>query len=601
MSLSRTLTLGHAASRLAPKMALHMARRSLRNRLAPCFASTYVKRLQHKKLQLPTLQTPHSMASELIDTGTFYCSEYINVIDDIAEGRFTLHGRTVDFGTAAIPDWNYSFSDEGDHQMWRVKLAHMGYLAPMILHTGKKYHQTVIDLIHSANQTADVTAAGAFSGFWFPYAASHRILAIGASLLIARQNNTVPPDLDSEIVDFLRTNVAFVLDNIEYELFNNHMERNLAALCLYFSYVDVVPVKIATKLQRDITQLIDKTILKDGCQIERSPMYQGLSVISLGIMAAAPFLSDELRARLRDHLAKSKRAFAILCGPDGEIALFNDAWHGEVPRWNGPPAPDGRSLLPQGGYGRLSQGQDLCLLDAGAMGPRWNPGHGHADFLSVELTLSGQRLAVDPGTSRYNTGPDRARERAAYSHNGPIWQGHEPVNFLGCFKVGKLAEAHLIDEDQLPKDTVAGVFTSGCGTVGRMVRHFPGDGFLIADLWDASHTAGQVTWLIPAEWNPVQTGESAVQLRHSDGHRAQLVPLIFADTGPLTPSHWAHHYGHLDSAYNFTAPPKRHLNAQRLLTWIGHKAPPRGAVTDGAALFDHLQKYVQKGHRDANT
>lgn len=594
MSLSEILTLGHAASRLAPKMALHMARRSLRNRLAPCFASPYIKRLQRRKLMLPTLDMPHSLTPELLNTAAFYSAEYNNSIDHIADGRFTLHGRTVDFGTAAIPDWNYSFADEGDHQMWRVKLAHMGYLAPMILYAGTKYRQTIINLIGSASQKSEVTAIGAFSGFWFPYAASHRILAIGASLLIARHNNTIPPAVDREIVDFLRTNVAFVLDNIEYELFNNHMERNLAALCLYFSYVDVVPLEIATTLQRDVTQLIDKTILKDGCQIERSPMYQGLSFISLEIMAAASFLSDELRARLRDHVAKSKRAFAILCGPDGEIALFNDAWHGEVPRWNGPPAPDGRSLLPQGGYGRLSQGQDLCLMDAGALGPRWNPGHGHADFLSIELTLSGRRLAVDPGTSRYNTGPDRARERAAHSHNGPVWQGHEPVNFLGCFKVGKLADAHLIDEDRLPEDTVAGVFTSRCGTMGRMVRHYSSNGFLIADLWDAPHTEGQVTWLIPAEWNPVRTGKNALQLRHYDGHTAQLVPLIFADTGPLTPSHWAHHYGHLDNAYNFRAHPKRHLNTQRLLTWIGHDAPPRGAVTDGETLFDHLQEFVRK-------
>lgn len=594
MILSKILILAHAASRLTPRMALHMARRSLRNRLAPCFASTYIGRLQRRKLMLPTLETPHSISPELLSIGAFYSCEYSNSIDHIVEGRFTLHGRTVDFGTAAISDWNYSFADEGDHQMWRVKLAHMGYLAPMILDAGTKYHQTVIDLIRSANQTAEVTAVSAFNGFWFPYAASHRILAIGASLLIARHNKSIPPAVDREVVDFLRTNVAFVLDNIEYELFNNHMERNLAALCLYFSYVDVVPIKVISKLQRDVTQLIDKTILKDGCQTERSPMYQGLSFISLGIMAAAPFLSDELRARLRDHVAESRRAFAILCGPDGEIALFNDAWHGEVPRWNGPPAPDGRSLLPQGGYGRLSQGQDLCLMDAGAMGPRWNPGHGHADFLSIELTLSGRRLAVDPGTSRYNTGPDRARERAAHSHNGPIWQGHEPVNFLGCFKVGKLAEAHLIAESLLPEDTVAGVFASRCGAVGRMVRHYPGKGFLIADLWNAFHTEGQVTWLIPAEWNPLQSGQSALQLRHNDGHSAQLVPLVFAETGPLTPSHWAHHYGHLDSAYNYTAQPKRYLDAQRLLTWIGHDSPPHGAVTDGEALFDHLQKYIQK-------
>ena len=129
--------------------------------------------------------------------------------------------------------------------------------------------------------------------------------------------------------------MAFLLDNVEHELNNNHVERNLAALCLYFSYAESVPTRIAARLERDVAHLLETTILPDGCQVERSPMYQGLSVASLAIMAETPFLSGSLRSKLQERQAAAHRAFAILSHPDGEVALFNDSWHGEAPHYHG--------------------------------------------------------------------------------------------------------------------------------------------------------------------------------------------------------------------------------------------------------------------------
>ena len=58
--------------------------------------------------------------------------------------------------------------------------------------------------------------------------------------------------------------------------------------------------------------------------------------------------------------------------PDGEIALFNDSWCGEVPS----PVRILRArplrqceLLPDAGYVRLDYGPYFALFDAGPIGP----------------------------------------------------------------------------------------------------------------------------------------------------------------------------------------------------------------------------------------
>lgn len=587
--LQKLSVLARAVSRLSPRMAIYMARRVVRNKLAPKFPAAYAAHLDRIEAALPRLR-PASSADTvtfgLQAMADFYCAEYRHMLEGSLTGKITLHNRTVDFGAPADVDWHRHLPEEADHQMWRVKLGHMGFLCPMMLEGEAVHHAAIADYVASARAGVEPSDPGAFNAFWFPYGASHRILAVGSGLFAARQIAPLPPELDAALASLLRHTVAFVLDNVEYELCNNHVERNLAALCLYFTYADQVPPKIAARLERDITHLMGKTMLADGCQIERSPMYQGLSVASLAVMAEAPFLSQHLRAHLTELHAKAARVFAILCQPDGEVGLFNDAWHGEVPRLAGPAAPDGRHILEEGGYGRLAQGLDLCLMDAGALGPSWNPGHGHADFLSLELTLGGRRVIVDPGTSRYNTGPDRARERSAAAHNGPIWQGHEPIDFFGCFKVGRLAEAHIVPETKLPDDHMAGVFCNGPGTLARAVQHLPGQGYLVADLWSASAPGSQVTWLVPGSWKHAVI-DGAHHLTQETA-TAVITPVVAQELAKVTDSIWSHHYGQLEPAHAIRLLPVTEGAQQRLVTWIGHGPAPTDAGQQAQALLSVL-------------
>ena len=602
MRLHRLFALLRAARRVSPRMGLFMLRRMLRNLLVPRIPKAYRDRITERQRHLPLLASGATAPGPgLVALAAFYNAEYREMVPGLAGGTVSLNGQSVAFGGPERIDWAHSIPAEGDHQMWRVKLAHMGFLCPLLSEGDPCAHRLATTLARYARAHSDFAAKGAFIGFWFPYAASHRILALGAGLVMAQKRRRLDASSKVELAEFLRLNVAFLLDNIEHELCNNHLERNLAALCLYFSHAQSVPPAIAKKLEQWVMHLVTQTIAVDGVQVERSPMYQGLSMAALAVMAETPFLSLPLQTLLRSRAQAVREAFALLCHSDGEVALFNDAWHGEVPVWTGPSAPDGRSILPQGGYGRLSKGKDVCLMDAGPLGPAWNPGHGHADFLSVEVSLGGERLIVDPGTSRYNTGPERARERSAAAHNGPIWVGHEPVEFFGAFKVANLAQASFFNSSLLDLHTLAGKFSSAPGTVARAVRYWPGLGWLVADYW-VGIGRGQVRWLIPTSWD-ISAEDGGFVLRHASlGQLARLCVLLGAKADRPYSAVYASRYGRLDPANSIDLSPSPLVdllhnaaqNSHGLLTWIGHGPAPQDALQKGHGLLQLLQSQVRK-------
>lgn len=596
MKPKKFLIIFQAISRMSRIMLLYMVRRTLRNYIAIKAPIWYKNRLSRIEKSIPTLSFASQLKSSVQEIGDFYCAEYGDQVADILSGKIVLHGRSVDFKSVDRIDWKIRIPEEGDHQMWSVKLGHMGFLCPLLFAGSDEALNTVLKVIRSFRSSVSVTDPGAFNTYWFPYGVSHRVLALTSGYLIAASKRNLPEELKAEISKFLQQNVAFIIDNIEYELGNNHIERNLAALCIYFSHTESVPDWIRKKINRDIRNLLDKTILADGGQIERSPMYQGLSIASQSVWAETPFLEDSLRQDIIQMLAKARHAFSVLCHPDGEVALFNDSWHHEVPVWRGPAAPAGRVLLSQSGYARLATGLDVCILDAGALGPRWNPGHGHADFLSIEISLGGKRLVVDPGTSRYNTGAERGRERSAAAHNGPVWKGYEPVSFLGCFKIGRMAEAHLISDTELPFLTVAGIFRDGPGVMIRVVKHYPDQGFLIADIWNKKEPVGQLNWLIPSIWSAKKKGNLLYLSHHHDDHSTVFQGLKQSGESVLSESFYSMHYGRRDSATQITITPEKSSSSQSSLVWIGHSHASPEKQVDGQFLIDQMLAWLNRNN-----
>jgi uncharacterized heparinase superfamily protein len=143
---------------------------------------------------------------------------------------------------------------------------------------------------------------------------------------------------------------------------------------------------------------------------------------------------------------------SAICHPDGEISFFNDAAIGlapcpaelesyalrlGLPMLNVP--EDGVTHLPESGYIRLQSDGIVALLDVASVGPDYLPGHAHADTLSFELSLFGQRVFVNSGTYCYGEGSERLRQRGTLAHNTVEIDGRDSSEVWGGFRVARRA------------------------------------------------------------------------------------------------------------------------------------------------------------------
>ena len=77
------------------------------------------------------------------------------------------------------------------------------------------------------------------------------------------------------------------------------------------------------------------------------------------------------------------------------------------------------------------------IVDAGAIGPDHQPGHGHADMLSFELSVKGCRVVVDSGVGSYQDRRWRAYSRATAAHSTVEIAGESQVELWGAFRLGR--------------------------------------------------------------------------------------------------------------------------------------------------------------------
>ena len=96
-------------------------------------------------------------------------------------------------------------------------------------------------------------------------------------------------------------------------------------------------------------------------------------------------------------------------------------------------------VFAESGYGviRNPKFRSALIFDCGPLGPDYQPGHGHCDVLSYELSLQGQRVVVDTGVSTYERGRERSYERSTAAHNTVRVDGDEQAEIWASFRVGR--------------------------------------------------------------------------------------------------------------------------------------------------------------------
>ncbi|MGE2724334.1 heparinase II/III domain-containing protein [Mycolicibacterium pulveris] len=553
-------------------MAVYRVKRNLRDRVARWFPNIYAKHIEQVTSSIPHLDrkrcSSDNALSALAETiAPFYYDEYVDNIDSVVKGCFHILNRTVDFGSVDAIDWHHRLEEESDFHLWRQKLAHMGFVSPLLISGGESRYEAVSALIKSFCRSANFGVPDCFSSFWFPYSVSHRILAVLSGYIVALQSQHLPKSLCADIEEFLRWNVGFLLANVEHDLRNNHVERNLAALCLYFSCIENQGYMRRRLLNREVRRILTAYILADGFGAERSAMYQGLSVLCLGIFEKAGCLSPDTRALARRLHQKATRAWRFMTHPDGEIALFNDSWIGEVPpadRVTGDHSFASVELLPQAGYARLAAGPTFALMDAGPIGPRWCPGHGHADFLSVEIDIDAKRFIVDPGTYQYSTGPRRSFERSAASHNGPTRSGLEPVEYTDCFRVGRMNDAKFVKNvASAAGGIVRGQLTLRDRSVIERTVELYSETLRVIDEWFEDDSGAFVRLTISDSWVPSRLNANTLEFRA--GESIAQMSVLQGRVETLGCSEWSSHYLESRPASTVILTPVTHEGRTRLV------------------------------------
>lgn len=264
-----------------------------------------------------------------------------------------------------------------------------------------------------------------------------------------------------EMLQSLALQVRYLRRNMEWRLLANHLFADLKALafggCFFLGREATFWREDALRL---LSRQLDQQILPDGGHCELSPMYHCIVLTDLldliNLAQAYPHLIPW--RELNRWRAIASRMFAWLAAmshPDGEPPFFSDGGFtsygaGQLRdyaarlgvTWAATPA-DGLIHLRSSGYVRLALDGTVVIFDVGEIGPGYQPGHGHADALSFELSCLGHRFLVNSGTSTYSESPERSWQRGTSAHNTVEIDGLDQSELWAAFRVAR--RAHPFD------------------------------------------------------------------------------------------------------------------------------------------------------------
>ena len=300
---------------------------------------------------------------------------------------------------------------------------------------------------------------------WEPYPLSLRIVNW---VKWALQGN----DMESVWLDSLATQTRFLRKRLEHHLLGNHLFANAKALVfagLYFSGDEAE--EWLEKGLSILTREVPEQVLEDGGHFERSAMYHAIILEDLsdlvncfGVYGGGRHLATEVTAftgmtvPFAEVVGKMLGWVKVMSHPDGGIGFFNDSAFGIAPDFAQldqyadrlgltMPYVASQNLvnLADSGFIQITRGDAFALLDVGEIGPDYLPGHAHADTLSFELSLFGQRCIVNSGISQYGDGDERLRQRGTAAHSTVEVDGENSSEVWGGFRVARRARPFGLD------------------------------------------------------------------------------------------------------------------------------------------------------------
>ncbi|MBK6450637.1 alginate lyase family protein [Candidatus Brachybacter algidus] len=266
---------------------------------------------------------------------------------------------------------------------------------------------------------------------------------------------------EEKIDRFIHKDAYRLFHNPEYHLLGNHLLEN--GFGLYFAANYLNDKRLYKKAKSILSAELKEQILDDGAHFELSTMYHQHMLFRVldcyQLASSIEILGSELKALFQRSAEVMLSWLQNMTFTNGETPLFNDSAKGIAPSSN--QLFDYAKylnisfefiLLKDSGYRRYNFGKLEFIVDAGNIGPDYIPGHAHADSFNFVLNYDNKPILVDTGTSTYEIGDKRQKERSTISHNTVVVNDENSSKVWAGFRVGRRAKTILqIDNDSTVK------------------------------------------------------------------------------------------------------------------------------------------------------
>ena len=360
-----------------------------------------------------------------------------------------------EFTLKTLEDWNAKNQDK----LWLYNLHYFDDLNAINSEQRIVWHSNLIQRWIEDNPLG-------FGTGWEPYPSSLRIVNwIKWFLLDLNSNNNVKQIwLDSLVIQ-----MRFLSQNLEYHLLGNHLFANAKALVfagLFFKGEEADHwYRLGVSI---INRELPEQVLSDGGNFELSPMYHAIFLEDLlDLINIHQAYDRNLLDNLENKIIQMLGWLKVMSHPDGEISFFNDSTLDVAPSFIELLDYTNRLgivfknkqvnqfiHLEKSGYIRVENENMVIIADLADIGPEYIPGHGHADALSFELSLFGERVIVNSGISTYEIGIARYKQRGTELHStitidnqnsSEVWSGFRVANRAKVFDIKKLKDINGVE------------------------------------------------------------------------------------------------------------------------------------------------------------
>ena len=382
-------------------------------------------------------------------------------VDLLKRGEFNHLNRTHNLRRAdaaagnGLPRPNWLARELSESGLWKITLHYHGWAWHLAVAANMGDQDALPLLRHYILDwisECDISRLGSGNLIWNAFAVSTRLTWWIRTLEeLGDTQRAALGDLPDQMLASMYRQTDHLSRHIEWDLRANHVLRDAVGLAWAGRYLSGPSadqwLKQATQIAVD---QVAEQVLSDGGHFERTPMYH-LHVMEDVLSLAMLLTEDAARRQMRDAWTAMADYLAGVLDPNQNIPLLNDGGqhavcepdvmldYGALIGVTQRPVRQACRHFEQTGLMTWHGDPWTVFFDVGPVGPDEQPGHTHADSLTLDCHFAGLRVFTDPGTYDYCTTDRRAYDRSTTAHNTVAVDGRNSSEVWGTFRVADRA------------------------------------------------------------------------------------------------------------------------------------------------------------------